>query len=247
MRQSFSNILSLILLAGISLAACGPEEDKPADTPLLADIKPELKPKDNTLRRRYYCNQITAQVQAQPKVINSCEIHGTGNRYPLKDKTGAIISVRNDAAVNFTGPAFKAIGMDGFSFKANQGGEKLPKFRSGVFVMDQVMLKNWPNNQASGSDATHKNSFFTHTSPDADHMRRELDPSLLSGYEIVSATLTVNYVEDIETEEIPGAIFGTQYARGNLSISLVPLGPKGDSFSGIFEFGTQVDWGIFKG
>mgnify|MGYP000306609960 CR=1 FL=1 len=196
---------------------------------------------------RYYCNQTVAQIQADTKSVGTCDASGYGHRTDEQKDWGRLWPERNEASIKVTSPSLEAIGLEVFSFSANQGIGKPPRLKIGVFIMDQAPLKTMPSNKARGTSFSNSSTYYTVNTADAKALHEKIPRSELTGYEITSAVLTIDYVEDIETEEIPGAISGTQYARGNISISLVPLGLKGDTFSGTFEFGTQVDWGIFKG
>lgn len=247
---------ALTVFSSIALNACGPEEetlsqvDEAAEQKIVSRPATAKKTKTAAKRQRYYCNQIVAQVQAEPKTIGTCRASGYGSRQKeMKElnTSGTLIPERNEASIKVSAPSLEAIGLEVFSFSVNRGVGKPPKFETGVFVMDQAHPKEWPNNQARGTNFSNSEAGFTVATPMANFLREELHPNLLTGYEITSSVLTIEYVKDLDEEDISAAKVGTQYVRGTLAVTLVPLGSTGDSYSGAFEFGGEVNWGIFKG
>ena len=95
---------------------------------------------------------------------------------------------------------------------------------------------------------------FTHTSPDAAHLRAEAGGVDFTGYEISSAVLTIDTAVDIPLDDFTtefarkaGMVQGEQYIEGTLNISFIPMGSTGQQYGPTtFEFGTKMGWGYSK-
>lgn len=266
--------LTDILYAGIfgfALAACSP---KPDVSSAKEDVSPSpevtLPPTDQAEQAWMnpypsYCYQRVGQIgtdgnQDQPRRGEVCEVHGGGaGGY----ERGAGSDPRNTAVIHIAAPSIRAVGMQSFSFSLNRKSND-PKFTTGVHVMDhyntaQMMKDNpldsvLPDRLAFGSDLTGENSMFTHTSPDAAHLRANAGGFDFTGYEITSAALMIDTAVDVPMEAMEldfaqkaGMVAGEQYITGTLTISLIPLGSTGQQYGPTtFEFGTTIGWGYSK-
>ena len=245
------------LITMFALASCGPEANKPVSNTQDSATKTASETQGWVNPHPEYCFLRVGQIGAEPKRGEPCEAGASGAGTYMADLDRP---ERNGVTVSISSPALKKIGVGGFSFTHFTFGAD-PKFKQGVEVMDQVRIEWWevtdlPNNMASASDATRQNALFSHTSPDAAHMKERVQGQIdLPGYEIASAVLSIDRVDDIPLDEFAAQsaraanmVSGEQYIEGTLTFSLIPMGSQGEQFGPTtFEFGTLADWGYIKG
>lgn len=243
------------LCAILSLSGCGPSSDAPVANTQESTTETAIEPPVSRPPHSTYCFMRVGQIGGEPKRGESCEINASGAGGYMADLDRP---ERNAVTVSLSSPALEKIGVGRFSFTHFTFGAD-PKFKTGVQTMDQVRIKWWevtdlPNNMASASDASGQNSMFSHTVPDAAHMRAagEVD---FTGYEIASAMLSIDQADDIPLDEFAAEsaraanmVMGEQYIEGTITFSLIPMGSQGEQFGPTtFEFGTTADWGYVKG
>ncbi len=253
----YSSMKYLALLTLFVLSACGSETDTPAPNSQESSVETADEAQTWVNPHPKYCHIRTGQIGAKPKQGAPCEISAFGAGAYMADLDRP---ERNGVTVSVSTPALMEIGVGGFSFTHFTFGAD-PKFKPGVETMDQVRVEWWevtdlPNNMASATDATGENSLFSHTSPDAAHMKEQVKGQIdLTGYEIASAVLSINRADDIPLDDFAAnyaraanMVSGQQYIEGTIAFSLIPMGSQGEQYGPTtFEFGTLVDWGYVKG
>lgn len=240
----------------IALSACSPSAEvtptTKASPSAAATVEAESGDDLDIANNVTYCFQRVGQVGSEPKRGEACDVHGGGSGSRME---GLARPQRNHAMLHISSPSLEAIGVKSTSFILNRG-SGVPKFNTGVHVMDQVRLtdeekkpKDLPDRIASVSDITGANSMFSWTSPDAAHLRNRAPEYDFTGYEIASAVLAIDTAVDldVEDEQMAGMTFGRQNVEGTLTLSLIPMGGTGEQFGPtVFEFGTTIEWGLIK-
>lgn len=255
-----------IFVLAFILAACVPPPNAqiespsvPKDAAASADINETKEAWVNPYPS--YCFERVGQIGADGNQDalrrgDVCKVHGGGAGGRMEDLPRP---ERNTASIHISAPSLEAVGMKSFSFTLNRGSQT-PVFFEGVHVMDQARIEifqtgaDLPDRLGFGSDLTGRETMFTHTAPDAAHLRANAGGFDFPGYEIASAVLTINTATDVPIDAFEAEfalksdmVMGEQYVAGTLTISFIPMGSTGQQYGPTtFEFGRTIGWGYNK-